>query len=186
MGEYTPPSCQTCFLGDPNIRSEASCGLQGRPQTHTLVGRADVKSLPVTDSVAFIHTHCFVLHTPLGPLQLPAPVFGCVKHYGTVPGVSSCAMHSSCVGKQKQSFQQFGTLGMMDYATDNLERKGPMDNISPSHTRISICSLWNTTTSSIWTLGRNADVFIYLDSVSLCGQAGLELTAIHLFLPPEC
>lgn len=34
----------------------------------------------------------------------------------------TCAVHSSCVGKQKESFQQFRSLGMMDYATDNLEK----------------------------------------------------------------
>lgn len=52
--------------------------------THTHNG----ESLPVRDSVAFIHTHCSVLHTTLGPLQLPTPVFRSVKHYSTVPGIS--------------------------------------------------------------------------------------------------
>lgn len=40
------------------------------------------------------------------------------------------AVHSSGVGEQKQSFQQFGALGMMDYATDDLEKRGPLDTVT--------------------------------------------------------
>lgn len=47
------------------------------------------ESLPLTDSVAFIDTHCFVLHIAFGPLQFPAPVLKCVKHYCMVLGIRS-------------------------------------------------------------------------------------------------
>lgn len=33
---------------------------------------------------------------------------------------------SSSIGKQKQSLKQFGSLGVMDYATDNLEKNQTM------------------------------------------------------------
>ena len=47
------------------------------------------KSLPFTDFIAFIDTHCLVLHVAFGPLQLPKPVLKCVKHYGVLLGVRS-------------------------------------------------------------------------------------------------
>ena len=47
------------------------------------------ESLPFTDFIAFIDTHCLVLHVAFGPLQLPTPVLKCVKHYGVFLGVRS-------------------------------------------------------------------------------------------------
>jgi hypothetical protein len=44
-------------------------------------------NLPLTDFVAFIDTHCFVLHVAFGPLQFPTPVLKCVKHYCMVSGI---------------------------------------------------------------------------------------------------
>lgn len=38
-------------------------------------------------------------------------------------------LYSSCVGKQKQSFKQFRSQGMMNYATDNLENNQAMDTV---------------------------------------------------------
>lgn len=63
-------------------------------------------------------------------------VFSQKLQVGTGRGLPTCGWKLTCVvlccsrvGKQKQSFQQFRGLGMMDYATDNLEKNQAMDTV---------------------------------------------------------